>query len=267
MHRALCGEPAIRTSVVLARSEALDEVVDGLPRGRAMLASTLARRALSALWRTKERDRVAAPPDPILVYHFTHIRNLPGIIEGGLRSDAVCRRDGLTQVEVGSAGIRERRLQLPVGDLGPGGYVGDYVPWYFGPRSPMMFTLSRNNYEYQQGFDEVVYLVSSVPRIIALGGQWVAADRNAALSLAEFTDSPAALPGHISWDVIEARYWTDFADGADLRAAEFLVRDTVPWEAVDAIVTKTEATRCMVEEMLRGLRHTPPVTVGRQWYF
>lgn len=210
---------------------------------------------------------MATPPDPIRIYHFTHLRNLPGIIEEGLWSDAACRREGLTQVEIGSAGIRERRLNLSVGDVGPGGCVGDYVPWYFGPRSPMMFTLSRNNYEYQQGFDEVVYLVSSVRRIVSLGRAWIASDRNAALTLAEFTDDEASLGSHISWDVIAARYWTDFPDGADLRAAEFLVHEYVPWEAVRAIVTKTENTRAMVEDMVAGLDHSPPVTVRSQWYF
>jgi hypothetical protein len=215
----------------------------------------------------KTGDHLSSPPDPIRVYHFTHLRNLEGIIEGGLRSDAACRQEGLTQVEIGSSGIRERRLQLPVGDVGPGGCVGDYVPWYFGPRSPMMFTLSRNNYEYRDGFDEVVYLVSSVPTIVALEGEWIASDRNAALSLAEFTEDEDSLRDHISWDVIAARYWTDFADGADLRAAEFLVYESVPWEAVEAIVTKTEETRAQVEAMVAGLDHSPPVTVRGQWYF
>lgn len=92
---------------------------------------------------------MTSPPDRIRVFHFTHLRNLEGIITEGLWSDAACRREGLTEVEIGSAGIRERRLRLPVGDVGAGGYVGDYVPWYFGPRSPMMFTLTRNNYEYR----------------------------------------------------------------------------------------------------------------------
>ncbi len=210
---------------------------------------------------------MATPPDPIHVYHFTHVRNLPGIIEEGLHSDAACRREGLTEVEIGSVGIRERRLQLPVGDVGPGGCVGDYVPWYFGPRSPMMYTLNRSNYEYQAGFDEVVYLVSSVPRIVALGGEWIASDRNAALRLAEFTDDIDSLQEHISWDVIGDRYWTDYPDGSDLRAAEFLVYQSVPWEAVEAIVTKTEVTREQVEALVAGRVHCPPVTVSREWYF
>jgi hypothetical protein len=130
-----------------------------------------------------------------------------------------------------------------------------------------MFTLSRNNYEYQQGFDEVVYLVSSVPGIVSKGGTWIASDRNAALDLAEFTDDVRSLQDHISWDIIAARYWTDYTDGADLRAAEFLVYESVPWRAVEAIVTKTQATREQVEAMTAGLDHRPSVTVRAKWYF
>ena len=210
---------------------------------------------------------MTAPPDPIRIFHFTHLRNLRGIMLRGLHSDASCRREGLTKVEIGSASVRERRLQLPVGDVGPGGFVGDYVPWYFGPRSPMMFSLNRNNYEFQEGFDEVVYLVSTVPTIIRLGAEWIASDRNAALSLAEFVDEVDDLDGHISWDVIAAQYWNDYPDGADLRAAEFLMHESVPWEAVTGIVTKTEATRAKVEALVAGSAHTPPVTVRSQWYF
>jgi hypothetical protein len=131
----------------------------------------------------------------------------------------------------------------------------------------MMFSLNRNNYEFQEGFDEVVYLVSTVPTIIRLGAEWIASDRNAALSLAEFVDEVDDLDGHISWDVIAAQYWNDYPDGADLRAAEFLMHESVPWEAVTGIVTKTEATRAKVEALVAGSAHTPPVTVRSQWYF
>lgn len=206
-------------------------------------------------------------PDPIEVYHFTHLRNLPGIVVEGIHSDTTCRREQLTQVEIGSNDIRERRLRLHVGPVGPGGCVGDYVPWYFGPRSPMMFTLGKNNYAYQQGFDEVVYLVSSVPTMGDLGCEWIASDRNAALSLAVFTDDERDLDEHISWDVIKTRYWTDYVDGGDLRAAEFLVHDSVPWEAVELIATKTTTTKAKVERLIADHRHCPPVTVSPGWYF
>lgn len=210
---------------------------------------------------------MALVPDPIEVYHFTHLRNLPGIIADGIHSDATCRREQLTQVEIGANDIRERRLRLNVGRVGPGGCVGDYVPWYFGPRSPMMFTLGKNNYEYQQGFDEVVYLVSNVPAMLNLGCDWIASDRNAALSLAEFTDDVRQLDEHISWEVISAKYWNDYVDGSDLRAAEFLVHDSVPWEAIELIATKTPSTKVKVERLIADHMHCPPVIVRTGWYF
>ena len=131
----------------------------------------------------------------------------------------------------------------------------------------MMFTLGKNNYEYQQGFDEVVYLVSTLPTVVDLGCEWIASDRNAALSLAEFIDDERDLDEHISWDVIRARYWNDYVDGGDLRAAEFLVHDSVPWEAIELIATKTAATKAEIERLIAGQRHCPPVTVRPGWYF
>lgn len=205
-------------------------------------------------------------PSPVEVHHFTHLRNLPGIIFGGLRCDAACRAEGLTQVDVGSAAIRERRLHLSVG-VGPGGCVGDYVPFYFAPRSPMMFTLNKNNYEFQRGFDEVVYLTTTVEVLSGAGVAWVASDRNAALAIASFTDDPAALGDHVRWDVMRMRYWTDVPGGADLRAAELLAHDRVPWPLVLRVTTRTAATKAKVLEALEGVAHQPQVDVRPGWYF
>ena len=132
---------------------------------------------------------------------------------------------------------------------------------------PMMFTLGRNNYEYQLGFDQVVYLVSSVPVLIDQGCSWIASDRNAALSLAQFVDDERELVEHISWDVIRAKYWNDYDDGCDLRAAEFLVHDSVPWEAIELIGTRTAPTRTEVKRLIAGQRHRPEVSVRPDWYF
>ena len=205
-------------------------------------------------------------PSPVEIHHFTHLRNLPGIIAGGLRSDAACRAEGLTQVDVGSSAIRQRRLSLPV-DCGPGGCVGDYVPFYFAPRSPMMYTLGRNNYEYQQGFDDVVYLTTTLNDLIATGIGWVASDRNAALNLASFTDDYSSLDGHVRWDVMRMTYWSDVPAGADLRMAELLAHDRVPWAVIRRVATRGSSARDKVREVLGGVAHQPPVDVRPGWYF
>jgi len=205
-------------------------------------------------------------PSPVVLHHFTHLRNLEGIVANGLRSDAACRAEGLTQVEIGAPGIRERRLRLPVG-AGPRGFVGDYVPFYYAPRSPMMFTLGKQNYDFQQGFDDVVYLTSTLEDIDAAGIGWVASDRNAALSIASFTDEFSSIGDHVRWDVMRLRYWNDVPGGADLRAAELLAHDHVPWELVRRVTARTRQAGDRVMVMLDGLAHQPQVDVRPEWYF
>jgi len=205
-------------------------------------------------------------PEPTQIVHFTHLRNLPGIVEEGIWSDADCRDRGLTEFEVGDLDIRERRLNLPIG-CGPGGCVGDFVPFYFGPRSPMMFRLKKTDEQFLAEYDEIIYLVTRVEDVLDAGCGWVASDRNAALSLAEFVDELDDLDDHISWDVMRAQYWGDFTDGKDRRMAEFLVHESVPWECVRAIVVRSEATKRAVESLLVGVTHRPAVSVRGGWYF
>lgn len=205
-------------------------------------------------------------PEPTTIVHFTHVRNLPGMVQHGLRSDAVCRGQGLTQVEVGDLDIRERRLTLPVG-TGPGGFVGDYVPFYFGPRSPMMFRLRKTDEHFLAEYDEIVYLVTTIEAVEGAGRTWVASDRNAALAVADFVCTTAELDSHIDWDLIAAKYWGDYPDGKERRMAELLVHGSLPWGCVEEIVVRSEATRRSVSGLLAGAGHAPPVIVRGGWYF
>jgi hypothetical protein len=205
---------------------------------------------------------------PTSVVHFTHIANLPDIVAAGMQSDAVCRQQGLTQVEVGDLDIRERRLHVPVG-VGPGGVVGDYVPFYFGPRSPMMFVLRRTDDAFKAQCDsgDIVYLATTIEHLVATGHEWVASDRNAALRIAEFVNDLSALDDHIAWQIIRAQYWTNYTDGKDLRMAELLVHGSVAWPAIQMIGVRNSAAKASVEQVLRSSEHRPEVSVRPGWYF
>ncbi len=75
------------------------------------------------------------------IYHFTHADNIEAIFRCGYLACDVAARDGLTRTEVGDPAIKESRRQRPV-LAGPGGQVGNYVPFYYAPRSPMMFRIA-----------------------------------------------------------------------------------------------------------------------------
>jgi len=78
-----------------------------------------------------------------LIMHFTHVMNLPGILAAGcIQADSLVDRSSALRIEAGDLNVKARRKQRRV-PLAPFGRVADYVPFYFAPRSPMLFTLAK----------------------------------------------------------------------------------------------------------------------------
>lgn len=75
------------------------------------------------------------------ILHFTHLDNVPSIVAAGALACDWQARQGSMVAEVGDPSIKEARRRRAV-PVPPGGTVGDYVPFYFAPRSPMMFRIA-----------------------------------------------------------------------------------------------------------------------------
>jgi hypothetical protein len=204
--------------------------------------------------------------DPRLL-HFTHVENLAGIAASGLVADQ-CKPVGT--VECADLSIKERRRGQVV-PAGPGGVVADYAPFYFAPRSPMLYRIHRGGLETYSGQQhELVYLVSRVSQVLQHGLLWAATDRNAALATAKYIDQAVELPLHIDWAVMELRVWKNTEnDGSrrERRMAEFLVHRALPWTAVVGIVVQTSAMVMQVESITATTEHRPKVAVIPEWYF
>lgn len=202
--------------------------------------------------------------------HFTHVDHLDTIARHGLVADTEVRATGLLAVEVGNHGIKERRRARPV-PIAPGGAVGDYVPFYFAARSPMMYVIDRGGVPtYAGGCGELVYLVSTVERLIELGPATVFTDRNAVLAFADFAADPASLDALVDWDLMAARMWNDTPDEPDRkerRMAECLVHRRVPWDAFTEVVAKTQACAESARAVLATVGVATPVVVRPDWYF
>lgn len=212
----------------------------------------------------------AGRTSPCLLYHFTHVDHLESIIRNGLVGDTAAQSAGVIRHEAGNRGIKDdrRRARVP---LPPGGVVADFVPFYFAPRSPMLFAIARGNVpEYGEGQDPLVYLVSSVELLLEHGHHLLFTRRNAVLATAEFTDDPDSLPTHVDWPLMQARYWADTIEDGDRRArrmAECLVRG--PLRATDfiGIGVRTAGMVGRVGEVLTTLDCVLPVRHRPDWYF
>lgn len=210
-------------------------------------------------------------PDPTPIYHFTHVDHVETIVRDGLVSDTAARTSGLLQVEVGNVDIEERR-RLRAVPIPPGGVVADYVPFYFAPRSPMMYVIHRGGVPtYRDGCGELVYLVSSVQRIRALELPWLCTDRNAVLRYAEFSADEDEIAQFVDWPLMRATMWantdTDL-DRKERRMAECLVHSVVPWSAIVGVATRSQEVAARARGTLARLGETRiRVDVRRDMYF
>jgi hypothetical protein len=200
------------------------------------------------------------------IYHISHLRNLERILsEGGLH----CDRDAQTRksVNIGHMHIKERRLRREV-PVGPKGTVGEYVPFYFAPRSPMLFAISRGAVEgYAEGQNPLIYLCSTVEAVDKAGLGWVFTEGHADMSFTDFFDDLDDL-GKVDWALMEERYWNDTNDDPDRkrrRQAEFLVHEFFPWELVSYIGVYDRSVAEAVGKVLNA--GCPKVGIEQGWYY
>ncbi len=86
------------------------------------------------------------PPAAPKLYHIVHVDRLPSIVaDGGLRCDAALQAQPRPGTTIGMNTIKQRRLTNSL-ECHPGLHVGNCVPFYFCPRSVMLFVIHRENH-------------------------------------------------------------------------------------------------------------------------
>ena len=211
------------------------------------------------------------PAQP-LIYHITHMDNLPSIITvNGLWSDAAILEKGGNKANIGMSAIKERRLGLPV-VCHSGDQVGEYVPFYFCPRSIMLFLINRANHpdlDYRGGQDPIVHLEADLLEVVKWADlqskRWAFTLSNAGAVYTEFRRDLSQL-GEVDWEAVVAE---DFRSPQikEGKQAEFLVREFFPWHLIRRIGVVNEAIKTHVLGVLDHAVHRPTVEVRREWYF
>ena len=89
---------------------------------------------------------MSAPANP-KIYHILHVDRLASVVaDGGLLSDAQLARRDPGGTTIGMNEIKRRRLTELRLDSHPDVHVGDCVPFFFCPRSVMLYVISRANH-------------------------------------------------------------------------------------------------------------------------
>lgn len=205
------------------------------------------------------------------IYHITHIDRLASIIaEQALICDAelISRRIGGTTI--GLSSIKQRRLEELRLRSYPDLFVGQCVPFYFCPRSVMLFKIHRGNdteLPYRLGQDEILHLEADLRETVAWANRhrvrWVFTLSNAGARYFEDRSDLRQL-SEIDWNAVEATDWRQCKEG---KQAEFLIERQFPWQLVSRIGVKNGVIQQRVTNLLSGVSNRPSVEVLANWYY
>ena len=208
-------------------------------------------------------------PEDWVVWHFTHVANLPAIAAAG-----VMLPDSAVSAEVNVAydsvkALRREKVVQP-DPAYPRSFVSDHVPFYIAARSPMLYVVCRYG-AHGGGAAPLVFLGARLGDIAATPGlTWCASDGNAAAGFTRFSRDLSTLGSFVDYELLCHRDWENTDDDPNRksrRAAEVLVHGSLPLELITDVACHNDATCAQAQTLLSGVGGVRQYTVKPEIYY
>lgn len=214
-------------------------------------------------------NAVLVPTQP-KIYHIAHVDRLPSIVaDGYLWCDAEIVRRAPAGTTIGMSSIKQRRLALPLGSY-PDLHVGDCIPFYFCPRSVMLYLIYQANHPelgYRGGQGPILHFEADLYSVVAWANaqpaRWAFTLSNAGSYFFEDRNDLARL-AEINWTAVQARDWRAHKEG---KQAEFLLENRFPWHLIERIGVHSANVYRQAVNALPANGHRPTVEVRPEWYY
>ncbi len=204
------------------------------------------------------------------IYHIVHVDKLASIIQDGyIWCDAEMARRAPAGTVIGMSSIKQRRMRLGLTSHSRL-YVGDCTPFYFCPRSVMLFLIHRDNHPdltYHGGQEPIVHLEADLYDSIAWAQannlRWAFTLSNAGSYYFEDRCNVDAL-SEINWEAVQSTSWRMHKEA---KQAEFLMELRFPWHLVERIGVYSFRIQMAVSNFLAPTRLSIPVSLMPGWYY
>jgi hypothetical protein len=219
---------------------------------------------------------MAVPTQP-KIYHIVHVDRLLSIISDGyLWCDAEIVRQTPAGTIIGMNHIKQRRLEELTLTSYPGLSVGDCVPFYFCPRSIMLYLIYRGNdpsLTYRGGQEPIVHLQADLHTCVAWAERhnqrWAFTLSNAGAHYFEDRCNLTQL-SEINWQAVRTNRWSGSGISSSIKEgkqAEFLLEYCFPWHLIERIGVHSEVIYKKVANVLPIGGHQPQVEIKTDWYY
>lgn len=175
------------------------------------------------------------------LYRMTHIENIPHILQYGI-THLTSANANPNFIPIGDGSLIASRNNFL---LNNGRRLGEYIPFYFGTRTPMLYVVQKGfNMVSPTPAENIVYCVISVQKIIDLHLDFVFTDGHAVDGFStQYTATDIInIDTILDKEAVRAKYWRDEndLDRKRRKEAEFLVLGDIPLEAILGFITYNE---------------------------
>ena len=210
-------------------------------------------------------------PNPLYLFRIVHIDNVEYLLQYGMFNSQHTMADP-NYINIGDSGLITQRSTYPVPIKPPNGVLGDYIPFYFGPLSPMLLNIKTGHrgIKYRPQTD-IVYICCNITDIIQNCPDWCFTDGHAKNAITSFFNTTTDL-SKVDWNVVDERYWQNTEEDFDKmrrKQAEFLVKNCVPTNCINCIVVVNQQICTLVEQIIGklGLKIRVLVNPNNQFYY
>jgi hypothetical protein len=178
------------------------------------------------------------------LFRMTHIKNIPHILRYGITHSTSANANP-DFVPIGDGRLIATRNNFL---LNNGRRLGEYIPFYFGTRTPMLYVVQNGfNMVAPTPAENIVYCVSSVQKIIDMQLDFVFTDGHAVDGFSsQYTAADIQkIDTILDKSAIKSKYWCDENDLDKKRKkeAEFLVLGDIAHEAILGYLTYNEKAK------------------------
>jgi hypothetical protein len=219
-----------------------------------------------------------------LIFHITHINNLENILSSGFLYSINTLIKNHTSIA--SEDVQKKRASKGVTQH-PYGVLHDYVPFYFAPRSPMLYANYNASLPNAKAQNEIIYLVSYAEKIHQNKRPYVFYDVHPIKEYASCYNDIKDL-SRIDWDLFfeglliggYSKYWQDVEDNEAhpkwinrkaIRQAEFLIHKEVCLQDIIGIATMTQDAKDVVDKKINQIKSEKNnhilIKIKKDWYY
>lgn len=172
--------------------------------------------------------------DKVFIYRITHVENMSHICQFGITHQN-SKNKSPNYVSIGDSSLINTRNEKGIEINGK--CLGDYIPFYFGYRSPMLYVIQKgyNGVEIQNG-SNIIYCVSSIQKVLDSKIPFLYTDGHATNNFTKFYEPKdiANITEQLDFEAINATFWRkeNDLDFKRRKEAEFLLENDLPLDCI-----------------------------------